>query len=241
MTGSVISTLLGVLIFAMTPLVSSLLQQQMGYPVVIAGIISAPRGLGTMVSMLLVGSIIRYVDQRPLLCIGLVLSAAGMYPLATMSLDASFNSVLASGIIHGFASGFIFVPLSMVVFSTLKPSERNEGSAMFALTRNVGAAVGISFLQSMNLRNTARVQSRLAEVFFPRNPIVAMRAPDFDAGDPVSVAAMTAQIARHASMVAYVDCFWLLMVATLIMIPFVLLIRPPKSPDPAAGARTIEH
>jgi MFS transporter, DHA2 family, multidrug resistance protein len=224
--GSILSAMLGVLIFGVIPLVSTMLQELMNYPVIHAGTITAPRGLGTMISMIVVGLLIRRVDYRLLMLIGLCFCAIGMYQLSGMSLYADGRLILISGLLQGFSGGFIFVPLSIVVFSTLNERQRNEGSALFALTRNVGAAIGISYLQSLTIRNVARVQSRLSEAMVPGSPVLEMRAPGLDLADPASASAMAAQIARHATMVAYVDSFWLLLIVTLLMMPLVLLIRP---------------
>jgi MFS transporter, DHA2 family, multidrug resistance protein len=235
--GSMLSALLGILIFGATPLVSTMLQELMGYPVIYAGTISAPRGLGTMLSMVFVGALIRRVDHRLLMLMGLSFSGIGMYLLTQMSLDADGSVIVSSGLLHGFSGGFMFVPLSIVVFSTLDPRQRDEGSALFALTRNVGAAIGISYLQSLTIRNAARVQSRLAEAIVPGNPMLDWRAPSLDLSDPSSAVGLMTQIGRHATMVAYVDSFWLLLVLTLLMMPLVLLIKPPKGNMAAALGR----
>jgi DHA2 family multidrug resistance protein len=224
--GSILSALLGVLIFGVIPLVSTMLQVLMGYPVIHAGTITAPRGFGTMLSMIVVGSLIRRIDHRVLILIGLSFCAMGMYQLSRMSLYADGEAILSSGLLQGFSGGFIFVPLSIVVFSTLNSRQRNEGSALFALTRNVGAAVGISYLQSLTIRNAARVQARLGESIVAGNPLLEMRGRGLDPSEPLSAANMAAEIARHATMVAYIDSFWLLFLLTLLMMPLVLLIRP---------------
>ena len=187
-----------------------------------------------MVSMIVVGSLIRRVDHRLLMLIGLSFCAIGMYQLAHMSLYADGNVILSSGLLHGFSGGFIFVPLSIVVFSTLNERQRNEGSALFALTRNVGAAIGISYLQSLTIRNAARVQARLSEAMVPGNPLLEFRAPGVELIDPATASGMAAQIGRHATMVAYIDSYWLLLLLTLLMMPLVLLIRPSANAATAA-------
>ena len=103
-------------------------------------------------------------------------------------------------------SGMIFVPLSTIVFSTLDPALRNEGAALFALVRNIGTSVGISFLQIMTLHNAATVQSRLVEGLRPDNPVFGLKLPEFNFTLPQSVAALDQQVARQAMMVGYVDC-----------------------------------
>ena len=97
---------------------------------------------------------------------------------------------------------------------------------MFTLTRNIGSAVGISVLQAMTIRNADAVHSRLVEGVRPENPALD---GGFDFDLPGAFAAMNAQISRQASMVSFVDAFWLLFVLTLVIIPLLLLMRGPRA------------
>jgi DHA2 family multidrug resistance protein len=97
------------------------------------------------------------------------------------------------------------------------------------LVRNVGAAAGISILQALTVRASASVHARLAEGIRPDNPVLARAAPGFDFNNPSSVAVMSAQIDRQASMVSYVDVFWLLFIFTLAAMPLVALLRRPRA------------
>jgi DHA2 family multidrug resistance protein len=128
----------------------------------------------------------------------------------------------------------VFVPLTTIAFATLDTKYRNEGAAMFTLTRNIGSAVGISMLQALTIRNGAAVHSRLVEGVRPDNPVMTQ---GFDFDLPSAVAALNAQITRQAAMVSYVDAFWLLFLLTLAVIPLLLLMRGPRAG--AAGGPTI--
>jgi DHA2 family multidrug resistance protein len=119
----------------------------------------------------------------------------------------------------------VFVPLTTIAFATLDVKYRNEGAAMFTLTRNIGSAVGISMLQALTIRNGAAVHSRLVEGVRPDNPALSQ---GFDFDVPSAVAALNAQITRQAAMVSYVDAFWLLFLLTLAVIPLLLLMRGPR-------------
>lgn len=223
--GSLMSAQLGVLVFAVIPLITTMLQQLMRYPVMLTGMVTAPRGIGTMISMIAVAKVITKVDKRVLIFIGLVLSATGMYQMSHFSLYMDERVVVVSGLLQGLASGFIFVPLSILVFSTIDPHHRNAGSALFALTRNVGASVGVSVLQVMTIHNSVTVQSRLAEAIRPDNPVLALRAPDLDFDAPATIAGMEREIERQAAMVGYVDSYWFLFILTLVMMPIALSMQ----------------
>jgi DHA2 family multidrug resistance protein len=152
-----------------------------------------------------------------------------MYRMADFSLGMDESLVISSGFIQGLGTGLIFVPLSTIAFATLPVRYRNEGAAMFTLIRNIGAAIGISVLQAMTIRNAATVHSRLVEAVRPDNPVMAWRLPNFDFFDPAMVARINAEISRQAAMVSYVDAFWGLFLVTLIIAPMVLFMRTSRA------------
>jgi DHA2 family multidrug resistance protein len=227
--GSVFGFFLGVLIFSVLALLPIMLETLMGYPVVLTGLVTAPRGIGTMISMIVVGQLIKRVDARILIIAGLGLCAWSMYMMAGFSLGMDKSLVIWSGVVQGLGTGLIFVPLSTIAFATLNTRYRNEGAAMFTLIRNVGSAIGISVLQAMTIRNAATVHSRLIEGVRSDNPLLGLRLPGFDLGVPAAVARLNGEITRQAAMVSYVDAFWGLFLVTLVIAPMVLLMRPPRA------------
>ncbi|WP_157217083.1 DHA2 family efflux MFS transporter permease subunit [Flavisphingomonas formosensis] len=226
--GSLMGFFLGVLLFGVLALLPPMLETLMGYPVVLTGLVTAPRGLGTLLSMWLVGRLVGKIDARLLILVGFSLAAYSMYRMSGFSLGMDERLVITSGFIQGLGTGLVFVPLATLSFATLDTRYRNEGSAMFTLIRNIGSAVGISVLQAMTIRNGATVHARLVEAVRPDNPVLATRVPDFDFALPWVVARMNAEITRQALMVSYIDAFWLLFVLTVAVTPMLLLMRKPR-------------
>lgn len=226
--GSFFGFFLGVLLFAVLALLPPMLEGLLGYPVVLTGLVTAPRGVGTLVSMFLVGQLIKRFDMRLLIAIGLTLSGWSMYRMSGFSLGMDESLIISTGFVQGLGTGLIFVPLSTIAFATLDQRLRNEGAAMFTLIRNIGSAIGISVLQAMTIRNGAIVHSRLVESVRPDNPVMDWRAPDFDFDLPTAVAGLNAQITRQASMVSYIDAFWALFMVTIVLAPMILFMRPAR-------------
>jgi MFS transporter, DHA2 family, multidrug resistance protein len=226
--GATFGFFLGVLLFSVLALLPPMLEQLMGYPVVLAGLVTAPRGFGTLMSMQVVGYLLRRVDARLLILVGLVFCAIAMHGMAGFSLGMDSWLVITSGFTQGLGTGLIFVPLSALAFGTLDKRLRNEGAAMYTLIRNLGSAVGISMLQAMTTRNTATVHSRLVEGMRPTNPLFAHYMPDFDFFSPKAVAALDARITVQAAMVSYIDAFWALFLVTLLLVPMLALMRPTR-------------
>ncbi len=225
---SVLGFFLGVLIFAVLALLPPMLEGLMGYPVVLTGLVTAPRGMGTMISMIAVGQLIKRSDPRILIGLGLALAAGSTWAMSGFSLGMDERLIITTGFVQGLGTGLIFVPLSTVAFATLSPTLRNEGAAMFTLIRNIGSAIGISVLQAMTIRNAATVHARLVETVRPDNPVMTRAMPDFDFGQLGALARMNAMISRQAGMVSYIDAFHALFVVTLIVAPLVLLMKPPR-------------
>ena len=223
--GTILAAMIGVFLVGVVPIVTSLMQQVLGYPVMLTGILSMPRAIGNIITIVAVGRIVGHSDARILILIGVVLQLIGLYILTTMSLDMDQGELAAVAFVQGCGSGFLFLPLTLVVFSTLAPQYRNEASTLFALTRNLGGAIGISVIETMTIRDMAVVQSRLVERIRPDNPIMAWRMPEFNPFEPGAIGGILGPLLRQVQMVAYVDSFRLLFVLALMMAPLCLLLR----------------
>lgn len=206
--------IVGLVLFATRALTPSLLQGLMGYPAQLAGMVTAPSGLGTMVAMMLVGRLVGRYDVRLLLALGFAITAFSLWQMSGYTLVLSTGDIIWPGVIQGLGLGLVFVPLSAATFATLSPEMRAEGTAIYSLVRNIGSSVGIALVQALLVRNTQTVHSALAE-----RVVVSDTAPD-------ALAMLNAEVTRQASMIAYVDDFWLMTLLTLAVIPLLLLIRP---------------
>lgn len=226
---------LNLLMFAVLALLPPMLAGLLGYSVELTGLVTAPRGLGTLLTMFLAGQLMKRFGVRTLILVGLSFNAWSMYDMSHFSLDIDTSAIIRAGFIQGLAIGLIFVPLSTIAFATLDQRLRNEGAAMFTLIRNIGSAIGISVLQTMTIRNSAVVHSRLVEGIRPDNPVMDWRLPDFDFGFAPAVARLNAELTRHGAIVSYIDTFWLLFIVSLTLGPVVLLMRPAR---PAAKGTT---
>jgi DHA2 family multidrug resistance protein len=225
---TIIGFFLGVSIYSVLALLPPMLSELMNHPIVLIGMVTAPRGLGTLAANLFIGRVIGKVDNRLLVFSGLMICAASSFQLSRFSLQADDWLVITSGFIQGLGASMVFVPLSTMAFATLKSSLRNEGAALNTLLRNLGAAVGIALIEAMTTRNTAAVQSRLTEGLRPDNPTVGFALPDIDFSIPSSLGGVEHEIVRQAAMVGYVDSFWALFVLAACSAPLVFFLKAPR-------------
>ena len=152
--GVLFIAIVGLTYYASLALQPPYLQNLMNYPIVSAGLVLGPRGVGTMGAMMIVGRLIGRVDTRFLLALGLGLTAWAFYVMTGWTPDVSQKTIVVVGIIQGIGLGFIFVPLSVATLSTLAPELRAEGAGLYSLSRNIGSSIGISVVNSLLTRNT---------------------------------------------------------------------------------------
>ncbi|HEY2539329.1 MAG TPA: DHA2 family efflux MFS transporter permease subunit [Stellaceae bacterium] len=225
--------LVGVTFFAPLALLPLYLQDLMGYPIITAGLVMAPRGVGTLFAMMLVGRLIGRVDTRILLGIGLALTAWAMRDMTQWTPDVSAWTVGINGIIQGAGMGFLFVPLSTISLATLAPEHRTEGAGLFNLSRNIGSSIGVSIVSSLLVSETQVNHAEIGQYVTSVNrlftaPTIAHLLSPFTAAGR---AALDATISLQAQIIAYIDDFKLLMIVTLAAFPLLLLFRR-AAPDP---------
>ena len=221
----------GIILLASLALITPYLQNLMGYPVITAGMVLAPRGIGTMVAMMIVGRIINRVDPRLLLAAGLLLTAEVLWEMNYFTPDVSQWTLVRTGILQGMGLGFMFVPLSTITFATLPGTLRTQGTALYSLMRNIGSSIGISLVIFLLTRNTQIVHAELAGHVTPFNDALAAVTPShfWNMATTLGRAALNAEVTRQASVVAYANDFKLMMVVALVALPLIFLLKRAKA------------
>ena len=141
------------------------------------GYVLAPRGIGTMIAMFVVGRLVGRIDPRLLLISGLGLAAFSLWEMTQFNIDVGVWDIVRTGIVQGAGLGLIFVPLSAITFSTLPAELRTEAAGLFSLMRNIGSSVGISIVTALLTRGTQINHAQLAEQVTPY--MDALKAPGY--------------------------------------------------------------
>src|SRR5262249_49841736 len=138
--GCLFMVVIGVVLFGVMALVTPYMQNLLGYPILTAGFLLGSRGVGTMISMMLVGQLLKWIEARYLVLLGLLLSAATLNEMVGFTTDTSSWTIVVTGVIQGAGIGLVFVPLSTVAFATLPAQLRTSGTSMLTLVRNIGSS-----------------------------------------------------------------------------------------------------
>ena len=238
--GVIFSVVAFITLYASLALQPPYLQDLMNYPVLTAGLVMGPRGVGTMVATMVVGRFVGKLDTRLLLAIGLGFSAWAFYVMTGWTPDVSERDVITVGLAQGAGFGILFVPMSAVTLSTLAPEERADGASIFSLSRSIGSSVGISAFTALLTSNTqinhADISANVTAVnrAFEDPTVTRFLSPVTAAGR----AALDAVVTQQARIIAYIDDYKLLLIATLAL--FALLIIFKKSNASASPAAVVE-
>ena len=226
-TGLLFMAVTGVLLLAGLALLPPLLQHLFGYSVLQSGMLTMPRGIGTLISMLVAGRLIGKVDLRLLVALGMALMAYSLHIMTGFSIEQGTGPVIWSGLVQGLGLGLMFVTVQSLAFATLSPRLRTNGASLLNLSRNIGGSIGISLVATLLARNIQIAHADLAQ---------NITRETIPFGDPslierlgvparAALAMIDAEINRQAAFIAYLDDFWLMMWVTLAAIPLVFLLR----------------
>lgn len=228
-TGLIFIFVIGVILLASLALLPPMLSNLFGYPTITVGLVMAPRGVGTMISMLLVGRLVRFIDARILVVTGLILAGWSLHIMAGFSPQMDDTGVIVSGVIQGLGLGLVFVPLSTVAFATLDSKYRTDGTALFSLTRNIGSSIGISAVSAILTRNIQVNHTDLVGHITPYSQALKQALPSAAAGDPASLSLIDGLVNQQAAMISYIDDFKLMMIVCFVAIVLALFLRSPKA------------
>ena len=227
---------MGLIMYATLALLAPYLQTLMDYPVVTAGIVLAPRGAGLMLAALICGRLIGKISPRLLVGFGFATGAYALYEMTSWTPDVSEWTMISVGFLQGLSIGFLTIPINIITFATLPSAMRTEAAGIYSLMRNLGSAIGISVTGALLVLNTQVNHALIAADVTPFNRALQTGAAA-RVWNPASIsgsAMLNHEVTRQAAIIAYIDDFKLMLILAIIVLPLVLLTRPP----PAAAKPT---
>ena len=239
-TGVFLMAMLGVGLYGTTVLIPLVLQTLLGYPALQAGIAMAPRGLGSFIAMPMVGLLIAKVDPRKLLTIGMCVCALTLYQFSQLNLQAGYWDFFWPQFEMGLALGCVFVPLTTISMSPIPKETMGNATSLFNLVRNLGGSIGISAVNTVQLRRAQANINTLGSHVNPynasaRNMLTALHRMFMSKGADTVHAAQRADAAvfhmveHQANMLAYNTVFRLLAGLFMLLIPFIFLMHRPAT------------
>ncbi len=217
----------GLGLFGTIALQPLLLERLLNYPTGLTGWVMAPRGLGAALSMIVVARLIRRFGAKPFIGIGMLLATLGTYLMTQYSLYISPAWVIWPSILQGLGMGMIFVPLSTLAYQTLPADATDHAAGIYNLSRTIGSSIGISVVSTVLSRATQNHWNQLGAHINPYNPALHewLANRGLTLADPATAQLLAHELERQASMLAFVDTFWLVTASFLTLAPLLLFIR----------------
>jgi DHA2 family multidrug resistance protein len=222
---TVLSVLIAMMLFGAITLVPLLVQSVLGMTVIQAGMVSAPRGIGMVVSTLLAGRLVAAVGERRMMFFGILLFVFNFWRMGTFTLDTPQADIAISGFAQGMGSGFVFLPLATMAFNTLRSELLADAAAFGVLSRNLGASAGISLGLAIQANSAMGARAHLVEPYSPDNAIMATLPAPYSLSDPTGLAILSGAVDRQAAMLGYAQTFQIMAVLALLMAPLIFLVR----------------
>ena len=235
--GTMIMTVVAMVLYSTTALLPLFLQTLMGYPALQSGLAVSPRGIGSVAGILLAGRMLGIIDARLFMILALAALSWSSALLGNLTLQVGMFTVTWPIIINGFATSLLFIPLTTTTMGTLRNEQIGNGSSIYNLMRNMGGAIGISITTTMLARTSQARQSLLVASATPTDPrwrhtINRLQAMLAHTGPAATVHRQSLALAyemvqKQASLWAFVDDFRLLAVLCACCIPLIFLLNPP--------------
>jgi len=234
--GCILIGIFGAGIYGLITLLPLLYQELLGYNALSAGVAVAPRGIGAIIAMPVIGVLTAKIDNRFLIAAGFALFGISSLWFGHVDLAISQWSFIWAIVISGFGSGCIFVPLSTTAMSGLKNEEIGNASGLYNLMRNIGGSIGISVVNTIVARHEQLHRNELAHSLAPTSLTLGMQmerlrqylqASGASSADALRRASglINVQLSQQASLLAYVDDFRYLALVCFFCIPVVFALK----------------
>ncbi|MGY8707833.1 DHA2 family efflux MFS transporter permease subunit [Bradyrhizobium sp. 18BD] len=246
--GSCFLVMLGTfaVLMSTTQLLPQLLQTELGYTAMLAGLVLSPSGVVTMMLMPVAGRLVTIVQPKYLIMFGAAVAALSMWHLTGLTGDISYGYAALARIYLAVALPFLFLPVTTASYEGLPPEKTNQASALINVARNIGGSMGVALAQTLLAQRQQFHQSRLIEHAAPsdlgyQQTIDAMtryfQAQGSNASDAASqaVAWVGKTLQQQVDLLAYIDVFWTLAIVAVLMIPTAAVLRPIKLGAPVRG------
>jgi len=244
--GALLIFMLGVALYGSLVLLPIFLQNLLGYNATLSGLAMSPGGIGTLVFMPVVGLLVSKRDARYLIIFGLVMLSLSLFMMAQYNLQITFWHAVWPRVVMGIGLAFLFVPITTAAFAFTPLEKTGAATGIFNLMRNIGGSFGIAMVTTVLARRAQFHQYRLVEHVTPYDfnaqqalqgavaKLVQLGQGAYDS-QMKSVGIIYQSVLKQATLLSFIDCFWLLGVAMIVLVPVVFLMKKPPRHAPAAG------
>lgn len=241
--GVFIMTMLGFVLYASLMLLPIFLQTLLGYPALQSGLALSPRGIGSLLTMPVVGQLTNRYDPRKLIFVGVVVGGWTMFSLSHLNLNAGYWDIFWPQVIQGSAMAFLFIPLMAVSMSAISKEKMGNATSIYNLMRNIGGSFGIATMTTFLARRSQVHQNQMVSHIsaFDHTTQLTMRGmmtwlqmhgTDSVAASRKALGMIYGMVQRQAMTLSFVEAFWVMGIIFWLMVPMLFLLRNARDLHP---------
>jgi DHA2 family multidrug resistance protein len=233
--GTLLIALLGIILYSTIAMLPLFLQILMGYSALLSGLALTPRGLGALLTNIIVGRVIAFVDGRVMITLGFILLGISGFMFSHMNLQIAMSNVVWANFLNGIATALVFVSLATATMGTLRNEQMGNAAGLFNLMRNIGGSIGIAGMATFLDRWAQSHQAVLVSHLTPYDPAYQQWLNTAQAGlktqvggveaGPKALAVLYNILGQQAHLLAFRDNFQVVSFLSLLAIPLILLFK----------------
>ena len=237
------------ILYSSAVIIPQFAQQVIGYTATLAGLILSPGGVVIILLIPIVTRILPLIPTKWLITTGFTVMGCALIYSSILVPNMTFEHMALIRASQTMGLAFMFVPISVVAYSTLPRELNGDAAALYTMFRNVSGSIGISLATALITSRTQVREAYLSRWLTPLNqPYNALVQQDQAALLSMGHAAATTRdtavgliyqtLRTQASVLAYSDVFRYCAIAAFCVVPFTFLLsnyRPAKGAKPAAG------
>jgi MFS transporter, DHA2 family, multidrug resistance protein len=248
-------TVIGGIMFAMLMgsmfLLPVFMEELLGFTATQSGWALMPRTLAMMAITPIIGRLYNHIPPALTIAVGVALFAIGSYQLSHIVLQSSTTDIIIPMIVTGFGFACLFIPLTTAALSTISRADVADAAGLSSFVRQIGGSIGLTIFAS-RLTDYAKVSSASigAHVTGLRPEVTGQlagaqqlfmsRGMDAASSEHAALAAMSGRVAQQAMVLAFDKVFLLQGIAFIAVLPLLLFLRVPRTPDPVHVEMSME-
>ena len=239
LAGTAMQVVIQAVLYASIAILPQFLQSMMGYTAFLSGYSMMPRGLGSLLSMVIVANISNKISNRLMVVIGLSLIGTGGLVLGFLNLQIASINIMIPNFLMGMGMGLAMIPIINLSVDTLRNDQMTNASGIQNLLKTIGGAIGTSLVATMLSRFAQMHQymmvgklSELNSVYMERLQSTAAALSQYTELSVANYMAQTTlykQLVQQSTLWAFIDSFRIFGLLCFIIIPLLLFIKSNKS------------
>jgi predicted MFS family arabinose efflux permease len=147
---NVTALLIAMALFSMFFFISLYMQQVLGYDALKAGVSYLPLAVGIIVASGVASGLVTRFGFKPVLIVGLLLTAGGLAWFSQVSADGSYlGDILFPSLLAALGLGFSYVPMMVASVAGVEPHEMGLASGLINTSQQIGGALGLAILATI--------------------------------------------------------------------------------------------